>query len=528
MLEDPVEPATPFPQAPAVFGSASSDRPGDDEIAHPDPEQWLMYNKDFTGQRYSQLDRVDAGNAASLVPVCIFQPGEIGAFQTAPVVYDGTMYITTPYNTFAIDATNCRKLWEHRYPAGKAAPWTVNRGVALYRGKIFRVTPNGHLIALDAKTGKLLWDVWMVSNHHGYWLSAAPVAYRGLVYMGTAGADWGANGFIEAFDSETGKLRWKFDVIPTGKETGAETWGKGSATGGGAFWSTFAIDTGTDQLLVPVGNPAPAFRDDLRPGDNLFTDSVVALDLRSGKLAWWAQQVPHDTHDWDTAASPTLYSADGRDMMAVANKGGWLYLYDRRTQALVSKLEISPHENVDVPLTRQGVHHCPGTLGGAEWNGAAYSPDARTLFVNSVHWCSTTQVFDDQYIEGSSYFDGVPALDPVGEAKGFLRAVDAGTGKELWVRKFDNPMVAAVTPTAGGVLFTGSLDGNFLVLDSRDGKTLYHFDTGGAIAGAPSTYLVKDRQYVAVPSGNSSRVVWQTGGAMMLAIFALHEQAPGK
>jgi len=278
-------------------------------------------------------------------------------------------------------------------------------------------------------------------------------------------------------------------------------------------------------LLVPVGNPAPDFRPELRPGDNLFTNSVVALDLKTGKLRWWVQQVPHDTHDWDTAAAPMIYEAGGRKMLAVANKGGWLYLYDRQTRKLIAQPEISPHVNVDVPLTEAGVRHCPGTLGGAEWNGAALSPGAGALYVNSVHWCSTTQLYPDKYIEGSAYFDGVPAMDPASQAAGFLRAFDAADGKPLWVRKFAAPMVAAVTPTAGGVLFTGGLDGHFLTIDAKDGRTLYDFDTGGAIAGAPSTYLVDGRQYVAVPSGNSSKTVWMTGGSAMIAIFALNPRA---
>jgi alcohol dehydrogenase (cytochrome c) len=521
---DPSLPLGPFPQAPIGSGTASTAKPDDAELSRADDAVWLMYNKSYTGQRYSGLDQINVSNATRLVPVCLFQPGEIGAFQSAPVVYDGLMYITTPYNTFAINPATCAKVWENRYAADVSANWSVNRGVALYRGKLFRVTPDGHLIALDAKTGKLLWDVWMVNKSHGYWLSAAPVTHDGMVFMGSAGADWGANGLIEAFDTETGRLRWTFNVIPAGREIGADTWKKGSEKGGGAFWSTFAIDQAKGQLLIPLGNPAPDFMGELRPGDNLFTDSVVALDARTGKLAWWVQQIPHDLHDWDTAAAPVIYDQDHRSYMAVVNKGGWLYIYDRTTRKLVRQSEISPHENVDVPLTKQGVHHCPGTLGGASWNGAAYSPKTKALYVNSVHWCGTTNVLEDRYIEGSTYLDGIPVSDPVSEAKGFTRAFDAATGKELWARRFDYPMLAAITVTSGGVLFTGALNGDFLVLDARNGSTLYRFNSGGAVAGAPSTYLVNGKQYVAIATGNSSRMIWQSGGSMMVALFALREE----
>ncbi|MDE2403789.1 MAG: PQQ-binding-like beta-propeller repeat protein [Sphingomonadales bacterium] len=520
-LEDAADPATPFPQAPKGQGTATTAMVDDADLAAPPDGEWLLYNRTLTGQRFSPLAQITVANAKDLVPQCLFQPGEQGAFQTAPLVRGRTLWFTTLWNTFAIDAATCRKLWEHRYPVDRNPNWAANRGLALYRGKLLRVTPNGHLLALDAQTGKQLWDVWMVSKRKGYWLSAAPVAYKGLVYMGTAGADWGANGFVAAFDVETGRQVWRFDLIPTGKQPGAETWGKGADRGGGSFWSTFAIDAARGQLLVPVGNPAPDFRPELRPGANLFTNSVVALDAATGKLAWYVQQVPHDTHDWDTAAAPMIYRAGNRDMLAVANKGGWLYLYDRATRRLLAQREISPHLNVDVPLNEAGVRHCPGTLGGAEWNGAAFSPAAGALYVNSVHWCSTTQQAPHQSIAGGPYFDGTPAMDPTSEARGYLRAFSAADGAPLWVREFPAPMVAAITPTAGGVLFTGGLDGHFLTLDAMTGRTLYDFDTGGAIAGAPSTYLVDGRQYVAVPSGNSSRTVWMTGGSAMIAIFAV-------
>ena len=425
-LDEQSLPLRPFPQPPIGAGIASTAKPDDAELARADDAVWLMYNKSYTGQRYSGLDQINVHNAKRLVPVCMFQAGEIGAFQSAPVIYDGLMYITTPYNTFAIDAVTCAKAWENRQPADASANWSVNRGVALYRGKLFRVTPDGHLIALDAKTGRLFWNVWMANKSHGYWLSAAPVAHEGMVFMGTAGADWGANGLIEAFDSDSGRLCWTFKVIPTGKEIGAHTWKKGADKGGGAFWSTFTLDQATGQILVSIGNPAPDFVGEVRPGDNLFTDSVVALHARTGKLAWWVQQVPHDLHDWDTAAAPVIYDQDNRSYMAVANKGGWLYLYDRTTHKLLAQAEISPHENADVPLTKQGVHHCPGTLGGASWNGAAYSPQTRALYVNSVHWCTTTGVMEDKYIEGSDLSGRYAGRRSDQRSKGFYARLRRG------------------------------------------------------------------------------------------------------
>ena len=513
-----------LPQALASVAQATTSKPDDAELAAADDSVWLMYNKAFDGQRYSKLDQINASNAGSMTATCVFQAGEVGAFEAAPVVYDGMMYITTPFNTFALDPKSCKKLWEHSYPADMATTVSLSRGVAIYEGKLFRVTPNGHLLALDSKTGKLLWDVWVADKARGYWLSAAPVAYDGKVFIGTAGADWGANGFIYAFDVATGKEAWRFSVIPQGKETGADTWKSGSEKGGGSLWSTFTIDRAKGIVLAPIGNPAPDYNGAMRPGDNLFTNSVVALDIKTGKLAWWVQQVPHDVHDWDTAAAPAIYEQDGKSYMAVGNKGGWVYIYDRKTRKKLAQIEVSPHENVDVPMSPEGVHHCPGIIGGMQWNGPAYSPKEKAIYANSVHWCGTTRLSENRYIEGSSYFDGDHTWDPAETARGYTRALDAVTGKEMWLREFKTPMLAAITPTAGDILFTGDLDGNFLALDSRTGKTLYSFNTGGAVAGAPSTYLVDGKQYVAITTGNASRSVWKTTGAMTVVVFALPGQ----
>jgi len=519
-VKSPVSRPT-LPQAPESVAAASGAKPDDDELAHPADQDWLMYNRDFSGGRFSPLQQITARNANRLVAVCMFQAGEVGNFQSAPVVYDGLLYFTTPYNTFALDPRTCRKRWEHRYPEDKAVTLALSRGVALYRGKVFRVTPNGHLLALDAKTGTLLWDVWLADKDRGYWLSAAPVTHQGRVFMGTAGADWGTSGNLYALDAENGRIVWTFHTIPTGDEPGADTWPKDGARGGGSFWSTFALDRQTNQLFASLGNPSPDYDGTLRPGDNLFTNAVVALEASSGKLAWWVQQRPHDTHDWDTAAAPILYEIDGQKRMAVASKDGWLYVYDRERHALIRKLEISPHKNADVPLSTQEVYHCPGISGGAVWNGPAYSPRERVLLVNSVHWCGKTRLTQERYVEGSSYFGGEHTWDPPENARGFTRAFDASSGRELWSREFETPILAGLTPTAGGVTFTGTLDGDFLALDTRTGKNLYSFNTGGAVAGAASTYLADGRQYIAIASGNTSRVHWMTGGSMTLVVFAL-------
>jgi alcohol dehydrogenase (cytochrome c) len=510
-----------LPAAPLTVERAVTGKPDDEDLAKPDDSAWLMYNKDFTGSRYSTLNQITAATARNLSPSCMFQVGEIGTFQSSPVVYDRMMYITTAYKTVAIDATTCFKIWEHDYPSDMSPSHHTSRGVAIYRGKVMRVTPNGHLLALDAKSGKPLWDARISDSTRGYFLSAAPIAYDGRVFIGTAGAENGLKAYIYAFAAETGRQIWSFNVIPTGKEAGAETWETGSEHGGGALWSTFSFDQSKGILFAPIGNPAPDFDGARRPGANLYTNSVVALDYRTGKLAWYVQQVPHDTHDWDTAAAPAIYEQGGKSFMAVANKGGWLYLYDRDTHSLIVRSEVTAHENSDVPLSAQGVHHCPGLLGGVQWNGPAYSPRDELVYVNSIHWCTTTHLTESHFIRGLTYLGGEFSWDPVETAGGSTNAFDAATGKQVWARASGTPMLAALTPTAGGVIFTGDLEGNFLTLDSRAGTVLYRFNTGGAVAGAASTYMIDGRQYVAITAGNASRSIWKTTGAATVVVFAL-------
>jgi len=514
------------PALPQSVGKAVTDRPDDIEMANPTESDWLLYNRTLDGQRYSTLKQITNKNAGKLAATCLFQLGEVGWFQANPVVYDGVMYITSPYNTYAINAKTCEKIWTRLYPEnteGKNSLVRVTRGTTIYKGKLYRVTPNGHFLALDAKTGEIIWDVLLADVYHGYWLSAAPIAYEGKVIIGEAGADWGANAHIFALDAGTGEVIWKFNLIPTGNELGADTWKRGSEHGGGASWSTYTLNVKEGNLYVSVGNPAPSFDGALRPGDNLFTDSVVVLDFRTGKLRWYAQQVAHDVHDWDTAAAPVVYEQNGRAYMAVANKAGWLYIYDRTTHKLLARSQVTRQENMDAPITTAGTYHCPGPQGGVEWNGAAYSPQQQTLFINSVDWCGTSILKESRYVEGSMYYDGSYILDPRSEAKGWTKAFNAADGRPVWTRRSPTPMVSGLTPTAGGVLFTGDLSGYFLALDSETGDELFRFNTGGGIAGAAATYLVDGKQYVAITSGNHSRTVWNDTGAMTVVVFSLNE-----
>jgi len=510
-------PEVKLPAAPHLLGQARETGPTTADLAAPTDADWPGYNRDYRGQRYSTLAEITADNVRTLAPKCLFQTGEIGSFQTSPVLYRNRLYVTTAHNTYAVDPATCKKLWEHNYVPEGAEGLQVNRGLAIYDGKLFRGTPDSHLLALDAATGALLWDVWVADSRKGYNLNAAPVAFDGKVFIGEGGADRGATGHVRAFDANTGRLVWTFNAIPTGDEPGAETWPKGHDLGGGSSWSTISIDPAERRLYVPLGNPGSDIDGSVRPGDNLYSDSVVVLDADTGKLQWYVQQIPHDLWDWDTAAAPALYELDGRKFMAVASKAGWLFIYDRDTHKLVARQETATHLNADRIPDAKGLHVCPGSLGGTEWNGPAFDPKNRMLFVNTVDWCVTLTVNTNP----RTPFGGILKFDPPETGKGWLRAFDAATGAPKWSHHSDAPMVAGITPTGGGLLFTGSLNGELLGVDARTGDIRYRFNTGGAIAGGVSSYAIDGRQYLAVASGNSSRTIWSTKGAATLIVFGL-------
>jgi glucose dehydrogenase len=287
------------------------------------------------------------------------------------------------------------------------------------------------------------------------------------------------------------------------------------------MWTTITVDPVARLVLVSVGNPNSDFDGRYRPGANLYTDSVIVLDVDTGKLRWFVQQNPHDVRDWDTGAAPAIYEQDGRQLMAVGSKDARLYLYDRQSRLLIAKKELARRLNDKVaPTPGEPLRICPGALGGVEWNGPAYSPRERMIYVNSVDWCMTLTVQMSKS-EASNPYGGLPVFDPPDQAKGSLRAFDSVTGAEKWVYQADAPMLAGITPTATGLLMTGSGDGAFLIFDAKTGRQLYRFYTGGAVAGGISTYEVEHQQYIAVPSGNSSKSLWQNSGAATVIIFGL-------
>jgi glucose dehydrogenase len=353
--------------------------------------EWLSYNNGLHGQRFSPLKQIDAGNAARLGEVCRVQIDGPGSFHAGLIVQGGTIYTATPRETVALDATNCALRWKFDYRAEDERCGGSSRGVALLDGRVFRGTCDGRLIALDAATGALLWKSIIATPHLGESTTAAPLAWGGTVYMGIGGSELGVRGRVLAFDAATGRELWRFHTIPMGNEVGAETWERPETakTGGGGVWGAMSLDVTTGELFVPVGNPWPDLDKDYRPGANLFTNSIVVLDARTGALKWWHQVAPADWMDLDLVAAPMLYRADGaRDFAAIGGKDGYVTVVDRDTRKVQFR---TPVTTVSQRRTSRRCRHAacaPATP--AAWNGTVRRSTGSTSSSSSVRWTSAS------------------------------------------------------------------------------------------------------------------------------------------
>ena len=485
---------------------------------------WAMYNMNYEGDRSSPLDEINARNVGSLRPVCRVKLGEEGTLQAGPLVIGDTLIITTAHSTVALDAATCKLIWRFVDPATPADVYAVNRGAAYLDGRLFRGTPDGRLVALGSNSGRVIWNVKVGDPAVGEFLSSAPVAWRGSVFIGLAGGDWGIRGRVMAFQASTGKEQWRFWTIPMGSELSAETWHnrKTAAHGGGAMWSSYALDTLANELFVPVGNPAPDWAPGVRPGDNLFTDAVVVLDAASGALKWWYQLTPHDGFDYDLGAPPMLYTTRAGDArVMVASKDGNVYALDRHTHKLAFKQPVTTISSRAPTPTPAGVHACPGTLGGVEWNGTAFDAATQTIYVGAVDLCGTFKSGPAKYIPGGGYYATQFQPTSADTARGWLTALDAESGAVRWRFHAPAPIVAGVTHTAGGLVFTGDLAGNFYAFDDAKGKVAFQTNLGGGVAGGVITYAARGKQYVAATAGNIGRVTFGALGSPTIVVLGL-------
>jgi alcohol dehydrogenase (cytochrome c) len=473
---------------------------------------WLYVDHDLAGTRHSTLKQVTTENVSKLVKACAYSFPDKEPSQTAPIVSSGVMYLTTAHYTVAIDGADCHVIWSSTWTPREHEPLNTHRGAALADGKIIRGTNDGFLLALDAKDGHQLWAKQIADPKEGYFISMPPLVHGDLVYIGPAGAETAARGWVGAFRIKDGEPVWRFNIVPADGEPGADSWGPNPDArkhGGGNLWTPMSFDEKKNLLYVPGGNAAPDLYDDDRPGDNLYTNSLIALDATTGRLAWYRQFIPHDVHDYDVShVAPvfkTTINGSTRNVIASTGKDGLLRLLDRDTKEIIYSVPFITRLNIEAPI-KTPVRVCPGTLGGEEWNGSSYYATQNMLIVPATDWCAefskdTTAPDPQKEHTRGFYFGGQTKFDPWSAARGRLTAFDASTGEEKWRYDAAKPMIAGVTTTAGDLIFTGEITGDFLALDARSGKVLLRQALGGPAGGGVVTYSARGKQNVAVVSG---------------------------
>jgi alcohol dehydrogenase (cytochrome c) len=497
---------------------------------------WTYADHDFNGTRYSPLTQITPGNVKQIAKVCSYTIPEKVPSESAPIVSAGVLYATSDHYTVALDAADCHVLWSYQWVPRDTDSVHPHRGAALANGKIIRGTGDDYLIELDAETGKLLWAKQIADPKAGYFISMPALVTGDMIYVGPAGSERAGSGWIGAFRLSNGEQVWKFNIIPQDGEPGADTWGPDPAArkhAGGALWTPQSYDSEKGILYVAGGNPAPDFWDDKRPGVNLYTNSMIALDAKTGKLLWYNQFIPHDVDDYDITHVNPIFKVNSRTMIASSGKDGVLRVVDAETHKLVYSVPFTTQLNPEVPLTTTPIKVCPGILGGDEWNSAAYSPKLSLIVVPSDDlWCSMNQKdADPPSIEEAnsgkkSFFGGPITHGPLSEARGRLTGFDAATGKERWRYESPTPLVAGVAVTASNLVFTGETGGFFDAVDAQDGKVLVHMDLKDSVQGGVITYLAHNVQYVAVTSGDGGVIRHETipeivGGNPTITVFGL-------
>jgi alcohol dehydrogenase (cytochrome c) len=510
--------------APPVVSNVTYERILD---ARSEPQNWLTYYGAYNGQRYSPLDQINTENVKRIGPAWMFQAGTSGmiagastyAFEAAPIVVDGVMFLSGWDGwLWALDAKTGQEFWRYKH----AVPYdvslccgNVNRGVAVAKGKVFMVTGNAHVLALDATTGKRVWDKTYGDVRAGESATVAPLVVKNMVIVGSSGGEFGVRGHLDAFDLDTGEHQWRCYTVPKPGEPGSETWpadGEAWARGGANCWVTGTFDPETNLLYVGTGNPAPDFDGGVREGDNLFTDSIIAVDVDAGQIRWHYQCTPHDLWDYDSIAECILFESDGRKLLGHFDKNGYFFVVDRTNGELV---QITPFvDRIDWgAITRDGkvtprrypdkegepVHFFPGPAGAKEWTHAAYSPKTGLFYVPVQDVGATATRRRREFKESIPYWGAGVQVDAE-DMTGSVSAFDAN-GEEKWRWRNEIPMCASVLATGGDLVFAGEPSGEFNALDARTGEQLWQFQCGSGHHSSPTTYMLDGRQYIAVPVG---------------------------
>jgi len=495
---------------------ATSDLPGAvpwDRIAHPQPGDWPTYHGQLSGNRYSPLSQITPRNVGQLAPRWIFPIPDARHLEVTPVVVDGVMYVTNVNAAWALDAATGRQIWRYERPRSKGlsgdAAGGINRGVAMLGDRVFMVTDNAHLIALDRLTGALLWDIQMADSGENYGATSAPLVVKDLVISGTSGGDEGIRGFVAAYNASTGQRAWRFWTVPLPGEPAAATWvGRAIEHGCASTWLTGTYDLETDTIFWPTGNPCPDFNGDERRGDNLYSDSVLALDPQTGALKWHYQFTPHDLHDWDATETPmlvdALYGGRERKLLLQGNRNRFFYVLDRTNgqflsaQPFVHGLTLPASEP-----TLAGARTCPSMDGATNWMSTAFDPGKRLFYLMALEKCSVFSKSSEVWKAGESYYGGGARDIPGEKPRQYLRALDLETGKITWEipQSGEGESWGGVLATASGLLFYCDDSGAFAAVDSATGQPLWHLQLNTAWKASPMTYTAKGSQYVAVAAG---------------------------
>ena len=511
-----------------------------DRLLRPDrePQNWLTYSGAYHSQRYSLLDQITVSNARNLELKWVFQADSLDKFEATPLVVDGVMYLTqAPNDVVALDARTGRPFWVYDYrpsPRADVCCGRINRGLAILGDTLFLGTIDARLIALDAKTGREVWNIEVADHRMGYALALAPLVVKDKVIVGTAGGELGIRGFIAAYDARTGKEAWRFYTVAGPGDPGQSTWsGEAWQRGGASVWLTGSYDPGLNLTYWGIGNPAPDWNPDVRPGDNLYSDSVVALDADTGKLRWHFQFTPHDEWDYDSVQIPVLadltWRGAPRKVMLWANRNGFFYVLDRATgEFLLGKPFVKqtwaagldekgrPIKVPNMGPSSEGTLVFPGVQGGTNWYSPSYSPRTGLFYIPTwENYASVFYKFPVQYEPGKRYLGGaprsvIPALRreaiktwDAESGYGAVRALDPSTGEKKWEFRMSDVTDSGILTTAADVLFTGGREGYFYALNARTGAILWKTYLGGQIAAGPITYRVGSTQYVAIASGHS-------------------------
>jgi len=495
-------------------------------LAQPPGANWLSYNGDYTGRRYSGLAEINVNNVDQLRTQWVFHANNSNRLEVTPVVVNGLMLVTVANHALALDARTGRTVWQYERPDTEGliddASRHLNRGVGVWRSRVYLLTDNAHLLCLDVRSGRLLWDVAYATGNRNYGATGAPLVVKDKVIVGTSGGDDGVRGFVAAYDALTGKEAWRFWTIPGPGEFGSSSWpGKMYLRGGGTTWMPGTYDPELNTLFWGTSNPAPDFDGAVRPGDDLYTDCVLALDPDSGKLKWYFQFTPHDLFDYDATETAVLidatYKSEPRKLLVEANRNGFVYVLDRTNGKFLSAVRFAEKMNwakgidaqgrpirTGVQPTAEGTRICPGFAGATNWYAPSYSELTHLFYFKVLEDCGTFFRKPQEFVEGQTYYSTGVKHDPGEHPQKLLLAYDFNTETFAW--KY--PQVSTgfssggTMTTAGGVVFFADDAHFFEAVEAQSGKPLWHFNTGQSIDASPMSYAINGKQYVAIAAGS--------------------------